>query len=43
MDADDQVSLDNAMIALGFARYGLKREAARIFTGLVLAGLLVAL
>jgi glycogen debranching enzyme len=25
---------DNAMIALGFARYGLKREAARIFTGL---------
>ena len=25
---------DNAMIALGFARYGLKRETARIFTGL---------
>jgi len=25
---------DNALIAIGLARYGLKREAARIFTGL---------
>jgi glycogen debranching enzyme len=25
---------DNALIAIGLARYGMKREAARIFTGL---------
>jgi len=34
---------DNAMIALGLARYGFKREAARIFDGLFQASIYIDL